>query len=423
MRTRTLHRHAGAPLAALAALALAGSAEAAVPGTITQQGRLYDANDMPVSGTKSVTFAIYTDDGGPNQVWSETDAITFDDGYFSVELGAATPFPPTVFDGSTRYLEITVGSGPALTPRAPIVSVPYAMLCGDVNGDIHPTSVTVNGHEVIDSNGNWVGGGMGGVGPTGATGAQGPAGPAGATGAQGPAGPAGPMGAQGPVGPTGAAGPQGPMGPVGPTGAQGAQGPMGAPGPVGPTGAQGATGATGAVGPTGPSVAPAPVVVDGNGVVLGRLLQVIGNGMLRNLGVTTDYDQLNIFSYDQYTFLTSTGHVVSLGGDGTPANTPAFGWSGAGCTGTPYVAAGSFGVGAKILASKTVYSVILGQFLAPGNADASGLATSATFPLGSVDTLGACSPASGSEAAFLMTPLTNAQVGLPATIKSPLHVQ
>jgi hypothetical protein len=249
MRTRSLHRLI--PAAAAAGVSLyAAAALAAVPSTITHQGRLYDANDNPVDTTASspncieVLFSIYDSPTATTPIWSEQQCVVFEDGYYSVELGASTPITygpaPAVLDGSTRYFTFTVGSDPEMTPRAPVASVPYAMLAGDVDGDIHPTSVSIAGvGQVIDSHGNWVGS------PTGLQGPAGPAGPQGPAGAQGPAGPQGPAGAQGPIGPVG------PVGPMGPAGATGATGPTGAAGANGTNGVNGATGATGPSGTTG----------------------------------------------------------------------------------------------------------------------------------------------------------------------------
>lgn len=77
-------------LAGLATVGTAAVAEAAVPGTITHQGRLYDSNDTPVSGQVSVQFSFFDASTGGNEVWTETHNITFDEGYYSVELGRTT---------------------------------------------------------------------------------------------------------------------------------------------------------------------------------------------------------------------------------------------------------------------------------------------------------------------------------------------
>lgn len=237
MRTRRNVRRTLAFLLAAGATALSSAALAAnVPQSITHQGRLYDGGDKPIDATLAVQFAIYADASATTAIWTETDQVTFEDGYFSVSIGENTPFTAAVFNGSVRYLGITVGGDPEMSPRVPIQSVPYAMVAGDAIGDIHPTSVVINGTTVINSGGKWVGDLAGLQGP------QGPQGPQGLQGPQGPTGPTGVAGVTGPTGPTGATGATGSTGPQGPQGQAGVQGNQG---PAGPTGAVGATGATG----------------------------------------------------------------------------------------------------------------------------------------------------------------------------------
>jgi hypothetical protein len=277
---------ASTALALLATLSGASVARADVPAFLTEQGRLLDKTGAPVTGTITVVFALYDVPTGGTALWSENQVISLDDGYFSAILGETTPIPRTLFDGQTRHLGVQIGSDPEMAPRQAVVSVPYALVAGNVSGDITPTSISVNGGTVIDSSGKWVGPNSGLIGPTGpqgatgatgpqgdtgpqgatgavgATGAIGPMGPQGAQGVAGPIGPAGAQGAQGaigPIGPVGPTGPQGnvgpvgPIGPVGATGPQGAQGIQGVAGPIGPQGLQGATGAQGTIGPAGPA--------------------------------------------------------------------------------------------------------------------------------------------------------------------------
>jgi hypothetical protein len=247
MAIRTVGRWAAASAVALWLGMAAAGAEAAVPETITHQGRLFDAKGLPVSATLKVVFTIYDGaDAAASVIWSEELDLAFEDGYFSARLGATTPLDTKVFDGSVRYLGIRVGADPEMTPRAAVGSVPYAVLAGDVRGDITPQSVSIAGYgEVIASNGQWTGDPTGLIGPAGPAGAQGPMGPQGAQGAQGPVGPAGAQGPAGPMGPQGPAGPMGPagldgaMGPAGPAGPQGLEGPMGPQGPAGPAGPAG----------------------------------------------------------------------------------------------------------------------------------------------------------------------------------------
>ncbi|MGH8445365.1 MAG: hypothetical protein ACREVL_08860, partial [Solimonas sp.] len=189
--------HRGAWLRALCAGLLGlvtAAAQAAVPTTIHQAGRLFDtssnADGVPVAGTQSVIFRLYGDpaDATGAALWSETKTIAFDNGYFSVELGATTPFGDLLREQDGLWLGIQVGADAELQPRLKLASIPYALLAADVQGDIHPDSVTINGVKVIDASGAWIGAATGLTGPTG------PAGPAGPAGARGPAGAAGPVG-------------------------------------------------------------------------------------------------------------------------------------------------------------------------------------------------------------------------------------
>ena len=265
---RTLRRRAVSTLAgtvaAVIGLAWVSSADAAitVPDELTEQGRLLDANGVPVSGTVTLVFTLYDASMGGKTLWTETDSVMLDSGYYSVVLGEVTPLPAGVFDGSTRYFGVKVNADPEMTPRQTVVSVPYALVADNATGDITPHTVSVGGTTVIDDQGHWVGpGGMGATGPTGPAGPPGPQGPAGANGAPGPVGPAGahgPAGAQGPAGPAGAQGPAGPAGAQGPVGPAGPIGPTGPVGPMGPMGPAGATGPAGAVGPMGPAGATGP---------------------------------------------------------------------------------------------------------------------------------------------------------------------
>ena len=164
-------------LAGVGTLASSGSAD--VPNGITQQGRLLDSEGEPVTGELTFVFTIYDDpllSESANELWTETQSITLDDGYFSARLGddGGNPFPDDLFDGSQRYLGVKVGSDDEMSPRQRIASTPYARVAGvahealqadeatradratvatNVDGAITPTSVTVGGIAVIDTNG------------------------------------------------------------------------------------------------------------------------------------------------------------------------------------------------------------------------------------------------------------------------------
>ena len=105
---------------------------------IAARPRVFDAGGVPVVGSQDVKFAIYDQELGGVEIWTETISIDFDEGFFSVRLGEQALLDEVVFDGSTRWLGITVGNDPEMTPRAAVESVPYAMFAGDVRGVLQP---------------------------------------------------------------------------------------------------------------------------------------------------------------------------------------------------------------------------------------------------------------------------------------------
>src|SRR4051812_37255622 len=92
MRTRTIRRVMMAALLAAGAAASPASAKDAVPPTITNQGRLFDAADKPIDGTLTVLFSVYDSPTATTPIWSEAHDIAFDQGFYSVSLGAMVPF-------------------------------------------------------------------------------------------------------------------------------------------------------------------------------------------------------------------------------------------------------------------------------------------------------------------------------------------
>ena len=276
--------------------------------TITYQGQLNDAGDVPVNGEVSLRFALYeaAEEGAP--VWAEVhEDVDVVDGHFTAVLGRLAGFSTEVATRFPLFLGITVGEDVEMRPRLPMGTALRAQWSAiadharDVQGEhIHPSRISIGQQEVIDGDGRWVGDPSGLVGPAGADGRpgvsvtnaevidghlrftlsngmevdagriMGPAGPRGQVGPEGrpgDRGPAGPPGTEGEAGPVGAIGPTGPAGPQGERGLQGLAGPAGQigpaglpgnnglPGPPGPTGAQGPEGERGipgAIGPVGP---------------------------------------------------------------------------------------------------------------------------------------------------------------------------
>lgn len=134
---------AGAALSAVGLWSI--SALADVPATLTQQGRILDATTGdPVSSKVQIVFNVYAKATGGTALWTEQQNITLDDGYFSAQLGSVTPIPDTLFDGTVRYLGVTVGADDEMAPREAITSVPYAMnaASADVASSAAFTSLT-----------------------------------------------------------------------------------------------------------------------------------------------------------------------------------------------------------------------------------------------------------------------------------------
>lgn len=123
-----------------AILILTGLAQATgVPGLITYQGRLNDASGQPVpDGSYSINFKIYGSAIGADLLWtSGPQSISVAGGSFTYLLGSSAPFAVGLFVTDTvRYLGITVGSDPEISPRTRLCTVPYTFqaLHADTSG-------------------------------------------------------------------------------------------------------------------------------------------------------------------------------------------------------------------------------------------------------------------------------------------------
>lgn len=226
-----------------------GHCFADVPRLIRYQGQLADHQGTPLEGSYTLTFRLYDAETNGTKLWEERQPhIPLTGGHFSVLLGQLTPL--AVDWSQPCWLSIQVitdpnNPDPELAPRQRITSVPLAIraetaetaqratvaqqLEGPLTiagnnvgiGTMIPAAkldvkgnLAINGTQVIDSAGNWVGNPTGLIGPRGPQGLQGP------------------QGDRGPAGSSGSTGSSGPQGPAGPTGSQGSQGPQGPPGPV-----------------------------------------------------------------------------------------------------------------------------------------------------------------------------------------------
>jgi hypothetical protein len=105
---------------------LAGVHQAAAQGTtaFTYQGQLQDGG-LYANGAYTMIFKLYDSLSGGNQVGSAiTNNPTLANGLFTASLD----FGAGAFNGSARWLDITVSNGVAqtLSPRVPVLPAPYA---------------------------------------------------------------------------------------------------------------------------------------------------------------------------------------------------------------------------------------------------------------------------------------------------------
>lgn len=95
--------------------------------TFTYQGQLLQ-NGQPYTGTATLVFELFDAETGGNEIGELNGRSDWpiENGLFQVELG----FGPNTFDGSPRYLQVTVVVGAnsyTLQPRQPIRSAPMAL--------------------------------------------------------------------------------------------------------------------------------------------------------------------------------------------------------------------------------------------------------------------------------------------------------
>lgn len=106
------------------------TAQNSVPPFIAYQGFLTDTEGTPITGSKTVMFAIYGDSVGGAAKWSETQVVSVDEGLFGVFLGDVVPLPDSVFDTSSLYLGVAVEPDEEMTPRQRIASTAFAIRSG-----------------------------------------------------------------------------------------------------------------------------------------------------------------------------------------------------------------------------------------------------------------------------------------------------
>jgi hypothetical protein len=122
----------------LAFVLMASMLSADVPGKMSYQGYLTNSEGDPLDTSVQIVFTIYGGLGGSK--WFEEHIVNVSGGVFSVVLGSKTPIPDSVFNGEERYLGITVGTDPEISPRTLLTSSPQTFISQRMDGDIETSA-------------------------------------------------------------------------------------------------------------------------------------------------------------------------------------------------------------------------------------------------------------------------------------------
>ena len=135
----------------------------AVPVQLSQQGRLLDANSVPVEGNHVLTIHLYDASVNGNFVWGENISVVFYNDFYQILLGSdiSNPLDSDLLDQDVLYIEMQIDGNTPLQPRQKLTSVPYAKradVAKNIDGGVvNATEISINGNVVLDSSGSFVG--------------------------------------------------------------------------------------------------------------------------------------------------------------------------------------------------------------------------------------------------------------------------
>lgn len=148
----------------LAGLFLGASTAHAVPGQFTHQGRLLDADGVPLDGEVTIKFRVTDSEEGGTALWEETLTVPLNSGFYSAILGVdeeSNPLNIDVLSQAPVWLELQLDGEPAMFPRSPIHTVPYATMATIAEeiagGPVDASHIAVAGTPVVNESGEWVG--------------------------------------------------------------------------------------------------------------------------------------------------------------------------------------------------------------------------------------------------------------------------
>ncbi len=127
----------------------------AIPQLVNYQGQLTSPTGTPLDTTVTILIRLFEVSSGGTAVWSETHpTVSVVDGLFKVELGSVVALPDSVFAASGLWLELKVGADSPLSPRSPLLSVPYALRAGALENSTGNEPIEVQGNIEVQGSGN-----------------------------------------------------------------------------------------------------------------------------------------------------------------------------------------------------------------------------------------------------------------------------
>ena len=144
-------------------LLLLSSALASPPPLLLQhQGHVQTVDGLALSGVHRVTVTLYDDADGVAALWVHSEDVVFENGFFVVTLGSQenNPLFADLFEGDL-YLGFAIDDGQEIGPPEKVKSVPWSIYSGTAvnvdGGTVNAERISINGNEVINSDGEWVG--------------------------------------------------------------------------------------------------------------------------------------------------------------------------------------------------------------------------------------------------------------------------
>lgn len=107
-----------------------------------------DASGMPIEGAAELDLYIYNEESGGTLLWNEEQVVIVEGTTVGLYLGSAMPLPREIFDGTVRFLSVSV-NGDIELPRQPL-EFDENIICGRVS-DLSPFVIIENiGTEVVN---------------------------------------------------------------------------------------------------------------------------------------------------------------------------------------------------------------------------------------------------------------------------------